>query len=294
VNESAELPLVDRMHRGSPALHYVEGPAAGPTLLLLHGVTRCWRDWAPLLPELAQEWQVIALDHCGHGASGRTSGESRVIDYARSVETFVRESEFREPLVVFGHSLGAMVALHLAAECPEKIAGVVLEDPPFHTMGKDVGATPYRAQFAGMQEVARRGGTVEAMTDSIADIRLPSSNGEVRLGDTRDRASLRFSAECLVHVDPEIFTPLIDGTWLEGFDHLALWPQVKCPLLLLQGDPRCGGALTDEDADLAERTVASCQRVRFEGVGHQIHRTVPEQVVDTLRKWAHEAEFQHG
>jgi pimeloyl-ACP methyl ester carboxylesterase len=293
VNEPAEMPLADRVHRGPPALHYVEGPAVGPTLLLLHGVTRCWRDWASLLPELAQEWQVVALDHCGHGESGRTPGAYRVIDYARRVEAFVRESEFRGPLVVFGHSLGAMVALHLAAECPEKIVGAVLEDPPFHTMGENIGATAYRPQFAGMQEVARRGGEVEAMTDALADIRVPGPNGEVRLGDTRDRASLRFSAECLVHIDPEVFAPLVAGTWLDGFDHLALWPRVKCPLLLLQGDPRNGGALTDEDADLAERTAARCQRVRFEGVGHQIHRTVPQQVVATVCKWAHEAELLH-
>jgi len=293
VNESAELPLADRVHRGPPVLHYVEGPAAGPALLLLHGVTRCWRDWATLLPELAQEWQVVALDHCGHGESGRTPGEYRVIDHARHVASFVRETEFHEPLVVFGHSLGAMVALHLAAECPKKIAGVVLEDPPFHTMGENIAATPYRAQFAGMQEVARRGGEVEAMTDALANIRLPGPNGEVRLGDTRDRASLRFSAQCLVQIDPEVFTPLVAGTWLEGFDHLALWPRVKCPLLLLQGDPHSGGALTDEDANLSERLAARCQRIRFDGVGHQIHRTVPEQVVAALRKWAQEAELLH-
>jgi len=294
VKEPAELPLADRVHRGPPALHYVESPAAGPVLLLLHGVTRCWRDWASLLPELTQEWQVIALDQCGHGESGRMPGAYRVIDYARCVEAFVQESEFREPLVVFGHSLGAMVALYLAAECPEKIAGVVLEDPPFHTMGKNIGATSYRGQFAGMQEVARRGGAVEAMTDALADIRVPGPNGEVRLGDTRDRASLRFSAECLADVDPEVFDPLVAGTWLEGFDHLALWPRVKCPLLLLQGDPRSGGAMTDEDANLAERTVTSCCRVRFEGVGHQIHRTVPQQICAKLRNWARNVALMGG
>lgn len=293
MNAPAELPLAHRVHRGTPALHYVEGPADGPTLLLLHGVTRCWRDWAPLLPELASEWQVAALDHCGHGESGRAPGAYRVIDYARRLEAFVRENEFRAPLVVFGHSLGAMIALHLAAECAEKIAGAVLEDPPFHTMGENIGATAYLAQFAGMQEVARRGGAVEAMTDALADIRLPGPNGEVRLGDTRDRASLRFSAECLAHVDPEVFTPLVAWTWLEGFDHRALWPRVKCPLLLLQGDTRSGGALTDEDAELAGRVVPRFRCVRFDGVGHQIHRTEPQQVAATVRKWAHEVALLH-
>ena len=273
------------LHCDSLALHYVEGPAVGPPLLLLHGVTRNWRDWEPLLPELTREWRVVALDHRGHGESERTPGKYRVADYAQHVAEFVRAS-FSEPVVVFGHSLGAMVALHLAAECPEQIAGAVLEDPPFHTMGHDIAATPYRAQFAGMQSVARRGGDIEAMTDALADIRLPGPSGEVRLGDSRDRASLRFSAECLAQVDPDIFTPLIAGAWLDGFDRAALWPRVSCPLLLLQGDPKSGCALTDDDANLAERTLKQCRRVRFDGVGHQIHRTSPDHVTAVLRQWA--------
>jgi pimeloyl-ACP methyl ester carboxylesterase len=260
-----------------------DGPPGALTLLLLHGVTRCWRDWEPLLPELAREWRVVALDHAGHGQSDRPPGAYRVADYARHVAEFVREN-CPEPPVVFGHSLGAMVALGIATECP--VAGTVLEDPPFHTMGRDIAATPYRAQFAGMQEVARRGGTVEAMTNGLAHIHIPTPGGETRLGDIRDRESLRFSAECLAQADPDIFTPLVAGEWLDGFDHTALWSRVRCPVLLFQGDPSAGGTLTDADADLAERSLASCRRIRCAGVGHQIHRTIPDYVLATLRKWA--------
>ncbi len=278
-------PLVPRASHGQPALSCVEGPRAGPTLLLLHGVTRCWRDWEPLLPALTAEWHVVAIDHRGHGESARTPGAYRVVDYARHTAEFLR-ANFATPLVVFGHSLGAMVALHLAAECPELVAGAVLEDPPFHTMGRDISATPYRAQFAGMQTVARQGGDLEAMTDAVADIRLPGPKGEARLGDMRDRAALRFSAECLSHADPDIFAPLVAGVWLEDFDHPTMWPRVSGPLLLLQGDSRSGGALTAADADLAERTLQQGRRVRFDGVGHQIHRTHPAQVAAVLRPWA--------
>lgn len=285
MSASENLPSVPRASRGSPALHCVEGATRGPTLLLLHGVTRCWRDWEPILPELTCDWHVVAIDHRGHGESSHTPGAYRVVDYARHAAEFVR-ANFDGPLVVFGHSLGAMVALSLAAECPELIAGVVLEDPPFHTMGCAIAATPYRAQFAGMQSVARRGGDLETMTDGLADIRLPGPKGDVRLGDTRDRASLRFSAECLAQADSDILTPLIAGAWLDGFDHSAMWSRAQCPLLLLQGDPRNGGALTDEDADLAERTALRCRRVRFPGVGHQIHRTNPAHAAAVLRQWA--------
>lgn len=276
--------FIDRASRGSPTLHFVEGPASGPPLLLLHGVTRNWRDWEPLLPELTHDWRVFALDHRGHGASGRVSGSYLVADYARDAAAFVRAT-FSEPVTVFGHSLGAMVTLALAAECSECVAGVVLEDPPFDTMGNAIAATPYRAQFVGMQSVARHGGNLETMTDALAEIRLPGPGGEVRFGSIRDRDTLRFSAECLADLDPDVFTPLIAGDWLDGFDHATLWPRVRCPVLLLQGDPAAGGALSNADAELAERTLSACQRAHFPSVGHQIHRTSPAHVGTVFRRW---------
>ncbi|HEV7402917.1 MAG TPA: alpha/beta hydrolase [Chthoniobacteraceae bacterium] len=265
-------------------MHYAEGPAAGPPLLLLHGVTRNWRDWEPLLPELMREWHVFALDHRGHGRSGRAAGGYFVANYCRDADAFVRAT-FPEPVTVVGHSLGAMVALSLGAECAPHVARIVLEDPPFHTMGRDIGATPYQAQFAGMQETARRGGDVATMTDGLADIRLPFAQGPVRLGDVRDRASLEFSAECLAELDPEIFTPLVAGRWLDGYDPASLWPRVACPALLLQGDPAAGGAFTDDDLFAARKAVASHQHRRFDGVGHQIHRTCPDEFLAALRRF---------
>ncbi len=278
-------PLRHRVFNGPPALHFVEGPVCGPPLLLLHGVTRNWRDWEPQLPELTREWHVMALDHRGHGESTRKVGEYLVADYARDAADFVRAT-FTAPVTVMGHSLGAMVALSLAAECADTVAGLVLEDPPFHTMGRGIAETPYRAQFAGMQEVARRGGDLNVMTEALAEIQLPTPQGPVRLGDSRDRAALQFSAECLVHVDPEVFTPLIAGRWLEGFNYESLWSRVTCPVLLLQGDPAAGGAFTDADVALAQRVLATQRHICFAGVGHQIHRTRPDEVLFAVRDFA--------
>jgi len=257
----------------------VLGPPGAPTLLLLHGVTRNGRDWETLLPELTGDWRVCVADHCGHGDSPRTPGEYRVADYARHTAEFLRAS-FSERVTVMGHSLGAMVALSLAVECPDQVAAIVLEDPPFHTMGRDIAATPYCAQFAGMAEVARRGGDIAGMADGLAAIRLSPTR---RLGDVRDRASLELSAEFLARVDPEVFTPLAAGRWLDGFEAAHLWPRVSCPVLLLQGDPAAGGAFTDADVSMATRALRTHRLVRFPGTGHQIHRSRPAEVAAALR-----------
>ncbi|MDA7905192.1 alpha/beta hydrolase [Rhodopirellula sp.] len=258
---------------------------AGPTLLLLHGVTRCGEDWQPLMPTLAASWKVIALDQRGHGESPR-GGDYLVDDYVADAVRIIRD-ELATPLVIFGHSLGAMVAAAVAAELPQQVRGIVLEDPPFHMMGNRIAGSLWQSQFIGMREAARRGGGIDEITDALAEIRLPRDDGGYkRLGEVRDRASLQWSAQCLSQIDPAVLTPVIEGRWLDGYDMPAVFSRIQCPTLLLQADPRAGGALIDTDAEVASAAITSCQLVRFSGCGHQLHRDRPEDVLETFAKFA--------
>ena len=258
---------------------------SGPVLLMLHGVTRCGMDWEPLIPALTDHWTVIALDQRGHGTSPR-AGSYLVTDYIADVLRFVRE-ETADPIVIFGHSLGAMVAAVVAAELPDRVRGITLEDPPFHTMGNRIAGSAWLAQFTGMREAARKRGSVEEITDALADIRLPASSGGFkRLGDLRDRALLAWSAQCLSQLDPEVLTPVIEGRWLDGYDFPSLLSRVRCPTLLLQADPSAGGALTDGDAETLKSIVSDCQHVGFPGCGHNLHRDHPESVLRAFADFA--------
>ncbi len=258
---------------------------SGPVLLLLHGVTRCGADWEPLFAALAKDWTIISLDQRGHGTSPR-AGSYLVTDYVADVVRFVQE-ETADPVVIFGHSLGAMVAAVVAAELPDRVRGIILEDPPFHTMGNRVAGSAWQAQFTGMREAARKCGSVEEITDTIADIRLPASGGAFkRLGELRDRASLAWSAQCLSQLDPEVLTPVIEGRWLDGYDFPSLLSRVRCPTLLLQADPSAGGALTDADTESLKSIVSDCQHVRFPGCGHNLHRDRPESVLRAFADFA--------
>jgi pimeloyl-ACP methyl ester carboxylesterase len=259
-----------------PDLHRIVG-GDGPICLLLHGVTRRAADWEPLFPMLKEWGTVIALDQRGHGESPRAD-RYLVMDYLADAERFVRD-EVDQPLVVVGHSLGAMVAAALAAALPDRVRAVVLEDPPFQTMGNRILGTAWQAQFRGMREVVRRGGDAEEMTSGLAEIRLPSDDGGFRrLGDLRDESSLAWSASCLSHIDPEVLTPVIEGRWLDGYDLTHVLAGIRCPTLLLQADPSTGGTLTDADLDLALDSIATCRHVRFPGRGHNLHLDSPGEV----------------
>jgi len=269
-----------------PTLRLQRNPCgAGPVLLLLHGVTRSGADWAPLLPALQGDWTVIALDQRGHGSSPR-GDHYQVTDYVADAVRFVRD-EAAGPVVIFGHSLGAMVAAAVAAELPDRVRGIILEDPPFHTMGKRIAGSTWQALFIGMRAAAETGGGTEVITEALANISLPASGGGFkRRGDLRDRASLTWSAEYLRQLDPKVLTPVIEGRWLDGYDFPSLLSGVRCPTLLLQADPSAGGALTDGDAETLKSLVADCQHVRFPGCGHNLHRDRPKEVLQALESFA--------
>ena len=235
-----------------------------PALLLLHGVTRCGADFSPIAGALRPRWRIVAPDQRGHGVAVRAASYL-VTDYVADAVKLARE-----PVVIHGHSLGAMVAAAVAAELPGLVRGVVLEDPPFHTMGARIHGTPWQEQFIGMRDVARAGGSVEQMTDALAAVRV----GTHTLGEVRDRSALRWSAECLERIDPEVLTPIIAGRWLDGYDLTAIAARIRCPVLLLQGDPAAGGTLSDDDACL----FPAARIERFPGTGHQIHWLEPARV----------------
>lgn len=266
----------------SPAagrLNVATSPASGSPLVLLHGVTRKWQDFVSLLPGLTLRWRVHALDFRGHGKSGRAPGAYRVADYVADAAALLRDLD--EPAVVYGHSLGAMVAAAVAGVEPKLVRAVVMEDPPFDTMGARIGRTPYVAQFAGTRDaLAASGGKLDTLATLLADIRLPRPDGTfVRMGETRDAVALRFLARCLLDIDPALLDPIIEGRWLDGYACDDVLRGVTCPALLIQADPSAAGMLIDADAARAIELMPRGLLVLVPNVGHQIHSAQPDAVL---------------
>lgn len=267
----------DSLFLTNQTLNYVEGASNGPPLVLLHGVLRQWADFVPIMPQLSLRWKVYGIDFRGHGKSSRTPGHYFVADYLRDAASFL-SYQLREPAVVYGHSLGAMVALLMAAEMREHVKAVILEDPPFQTMGARIRETPYHRQFTGVRDLARQGMSTGELAAKLADVDItaPGSEKPQRLGDVRDMAALRWLATCLQQVDPDVFSPILEGRWLEGYDVDRTIQRVRCPTLVLQADGEAGGMLADDDAGFMERSIAECVRIRFPGVGHSVRGSAHE------------------
>ena len=263
-------------HTGAVALAFAEGPAAGPPLVLLHGFARRWQDFGPILTAITPHWHAFALDLRGHGASGRTPGAYRVVDYVGDVAAFL-DRQVARPAVLLGHSLGGMVAAAVAAERPGLVGAVILEDPPFAMMGRRIAETSYFGLFRAYGELLGATASEDELAAGLAEVRLDAPGSRtVRLGDVRDAAALRFLASCLRQLDPEALEPILAGRWLDGFDVEATLRRVACPALFLQADFAAGGALPDDYAAGLAALLPRGRLYRFDDVGHQIHATVPE------------------
>ena len=68
----------------------------------------------------------------------------------------------------------------------------------------------------------------------------------------------------------------------EGYKDEELLPAVSCPVLLLQGNPALGAAMTDNDVKRALSLFPQATHVRIEETGHELHLNRPESVIKAI------------
>jgi pimeloyl-ACP methyl ester carboxylesterase len=118
-----------RWFRHGPA-RAASAPEAAP-LLLLHGLASNASRFEEFCEHstLAQHRPLLRVDLRGHGGS-LTRGRLNTETWCDDLDA-VLAAEGAARAFVMGHSMGAQVALHLAARHPHRVAGLVLIDPVF-------------------------------------------------------------------------------------------------------------------------------------------------------------------
>lgn len=115
---------------GVELAYRVWGDAAAPPAVLLHCLGEDGEDWRGVVGQLATTHRVYALDQRGHGES-EWAGEYGFERWRDDAIGFLQQLDLGE-VTLIGHSLGAVVALLLAAERPDLVGRLVLEEaaPP--------------------------------------------------------------------------------------------------------------------------------------------------------------------
>src|SRR5919109_5455624 len=90
----------------------------GRPILLLHGWCCDGNDWAWQAPELEKASRVITVDHRGHGRSAAPHGSYRPQVLADDAAALLKAVVPGQAAVVFGHSMGTVVASALTIRHP--------------------------------------------------------------------------------------------------------------------------------------------------------------------------------
>lgn len=112
-------------------INYGEGPNHGMPLLLLHDATHRLQSLTPITAELRTCFHVYAPDFRGHGNSQKITGHYFLEDYLGDTQSFIQEV-IKEPVLLIGHLLGAMIGSMLAVSQPSFVKAHVLIDSPLN------------------------------------------------------------------------------------------------------------------------------------------------------------------
>ncbi|UWR26200.1 alpha/beta hydrolase [Sulfitobacter sp. S223] len=113
---------------GQGVAHYhLAGPATGPLVVCVHGLTTPSFVWAPLTKGLvALGFRVLVYDLYGRGFSDRPEGLHDKAFFNRQLDDLLSHLDIDEPFHLIGYSMGGAIAAGFAATYPARVRRLVL------------------------------------------------------------------------------------------------------------------------------------------------------------------------
>lgn len=253
------------------------GPVGAPQLVLLHGITSsAAANWPSIAHWSQRGWRVIALDARGHGLSPRWQPQQLLRAGQQLVDDVVEVLEYLQPTptaglkpILIGHSMGAATAAVVAAQRPDLVSALVLEDPA-------------RYGTRSPSELLRRGqARANHVNRTLAD--LPSSLAALlENAGTPGQPSAQEALPSLWASQQLDQSLLGTGVVAPEVEFTQLMESISLPTLLLTGDrrgeARVGAQLL---AHLMEQNPHICGQV-MPGAGHQVRRANPQAYYDVV------------
>jgi pimeloyl-ACP methyl ester carboxylesterase len=113
---------------GGVRLHAVIG-GDGPPLLLVHGWPETWYAWRLVMPALARDFEVIAVDQRGIGLSDKPADGYDTGTLAGDLVALM-DALGHERFAVVGHDTGFAIGYALAADHPDRVERAALAEIP--------------------------------------------------------------------------------------------------------------------------------------------------------------------
>jgi 3-oxoadipate enol-lactonase len=243
----------------------VEIDGEGEAVLMIHGLGGTSNVFTPLLSAFARH-RTIRFDLPGSGRSHRVEGPLSLQLFVERALLVMKKAEVERAHVV-AHSMGTIVAAHLAAAEPAKVASLALFGPLLAP------PEPARAAIRARGAEARKGDM-----QPIADALLQSSvSTETK---TRRPAAAAFVRESLMRQDPEGYARTCEAL---AEMQPADTSRIECPALLVTGDEDVV-APPQSVRMMGERISGSRVEV-LRGCGHWTPVEKPEECTGLLKRF---------
>ena len=229
----------------------------GTPVLLLHGFDSSLLEFRRLVPELAKDTQVWAMDLLGFGFCDRTATPKVTPDLIKQHILAFCQQVIGQPVVLVGASMGGGAAIDLALSHPEQVKQLVLIDAVGYASGPAIG----KMMFSPFDKLA-----TNFLRNSGVRRRISEQAYYDKSFVTPD-ASLCAALHLLM---PNWQEALIAFTKSGGYNFLSKKiDQISVPTLVIWG--RHDKILGYKDASRFEREISDSKLVWIEDCGHVPH-----------------------
>lgn len=266
------------------------GTGANPEpAVMVHGLGGSATNWTDLMGLLQDRLDSAAIDLPGFGWSPPPPGEDySLLAHARIVIDFI-EADGREPVHLFGNSLGGTVATLVAADRPDLVRTLTLVSPALPVLrprASNVHLTALAAPWVG-QRLARRLGRfpVEARVKATMALcfsdptRVPPQRFAEAVQEADRRAHLDHESDAMLASLRSLLATYVRRRPVSLWEEAA---RIRVPTLLVYGlrdrlvDPRT--------ASRAARTIADVRLMLLPDSGHVAQMEHPDEVAAAVRR----------
>jgi len=243
----------------------VETAGEGDPVLMIHGLGGTSNTFTPVLAAFARH-RTIRFDLPGSGRSHRVEAPLSLTLFVEKARLVMQRSGLERAHVV-AHSMGTIIATHLAASEPACVASLALFGPLLAP------PDPARAAIRARAAQAREG-DMQPIADALVRASLST---ETR---TRRPAAVAFVRESLMRQDPEGYARSCEALAQMG---PADTSRIECPTLLVTGDEDVV-APPQAVRMMGERIAGSRVEV-LRGCGHWTPVEKPEECIGLLKRF---------
>jgi pimeloyl-ACP methyl ester carboxylesterase len=259
-------------------IHYYRTGGNKPQVVINHGAADDGLCWTRIAMELENDYDVILPDARGHGksSSGKKdySTKQRVADLAG----LIQELKLDRP-IVGGHSMGADSSVSLAANYPNLVRGVFLEDPPIFLPGEKFGSGDQEVKMDEIGKMMAKYMRIFKILPKFIGIRLARKGNPsypdseiIPWVNSKKRMSFDF-VNSLTTMEMDVANPF------EGFKKITV------RVLLFIGDREKMSIVSQETAQKIAQVNNKVQVVHLEGASHDIRRTRFDGYMPALKKF---------